>query len=82
MTDANIYICKRLMPCDGVTVRRSQHLEEIVARYPADRMAMRVLSLNDIVRDDYQPGVTQARYSLEAFPEDSRFLTMSAFFLE
>ena len=57
------------------------HLEAIADRYPADRMAMRVLSFNYLARGDYQRGLTQARHSLAAFP-DPQFLTMVAFFLE
>jgi len=58
------------------------HLEEIADRYPADRMALRVLSFNYLARGDYQSGLTQARHSLAACPEDPQFLTMTAFFLE
>jgi tetratricopeptide (TPR) repeat protein len=59
-----------------------QHLEEIADRYPADRMAMRVLSFNYLARGDYQRGVARARQSLTACPDDPQFLTMTAFFLE
>lgn len=59
-----------------------QHLEDIAEGYPGDRMAMRVLSFNNLARGDYQRGVTQARHSLAAFPDDPQFLTMAAFFLE
>jgi tetratricopeptide (TPR) repeat protein len=59
-----------------------QHLEAIADRYPADRMAMRVLSFNYLARGDYQRGVTRARHSLAACPDDPQFLTMMAFFLE
>jgi tetratricopeptide (TPR) repeat protein len=59
-----------------------QHLEAIAAHYPGDRMAMRVLSFNYLTRGDYQCGLTRARHSLEAFPDDPQFLTMTAFFLE
>jgi tetratricopeptide (TPR) repeat protein len=59
-----------------------QHLEEIAERYPADRMAMRVLSFNYLARGEYQRGMLRAQHSLEAFPDDSQFLTMTAFFLE
>lgn len=58
------------------------HLEEIAEHYPADRMAMRVLGFNYIARGDYQCGVTRARHSLAACPDDPQFLTMTAFFLE
>lgn len=59
-----------------------QHLETITERYPGDRMAMRVLSFNYLARGDYQHGLTRARHSLDAFPDDPQFLTMTAFFLE
>jgi tetratricopeptide (TPR) repeat protein len=59
-----------------------QHLEDIAERYPGDRMGMRVLSFNYIARGDYQRGATQAQHSLDAFPDDPQFLTMTAFFLE
>ena len=58
------------------------HLETILNGYPADRMALRVLSFNCLARGDYQSGLTHARHSLEAFPDDPQFLTMTAFFLE
>jgi tetratricopeptide (TPR) repeat protein len=66
--------------CNGAAALH--HLEAIADRYPADRMAMRVLSFNYIARGDYQSGVTQARHSLAACPDDPQFLTMAAFFLE
>jgi tetratricopeptide (TPR) repeat protein len=59
-----------------------QHLETIAEHYPGDRMAMRVLSFNYLAHGDYQRGLTQARHSLEVFPDDPQFLTMTAFFLE
>ena len=58
------------------------HLQTIADRYPADRMAMRVLSLNCIARGDYDSGLAHARHSLDACPDDPQFLTMTAFFLE
>jgi tetratricopeptide (TPR) repeat protein len=66
--------------CNGAAALH--HLEEIAEHYPADRMAMRVLSFNYIARGDYQRGATQARHSLAASPDDPQFLTMMAFFLE
>ena len=65
---------------DGETAL--QHLEKIAERYPADRMAMRVLSFNYLARGEYQRGMLQAQHSLDAFPDDPQFLTMTAFFLE
>lgn len=69
-----------MQSCNGTAAL--QHLEDIANRYPADRMAMRVLSFNYLARGDYQRGVVQARHSLDAFPDDPQFLTMTAFFLE
>jgi tetratricopeptide (TPR) repeat protein len=69
-----------LLSCNGAAAL--QHLESIVEHYPGDRMAMRVLSFNYLVRGDYQRGLTRAWHSLDAFPDDPQFLTMTAFFLE
>jgi tetratricopeptide (TPR) repeat protein len=66
--------------CDGAAALH--HLEQLAEQYPMDRMAMRLLSLNYLVRGDYQRGVMQARRSLNACPDDPQFLTMLAFFLE
>jgi tetratricopeptide (TPR) repeat protein len=66
--------------CDSVAAL--QHLEELVEQYPADRMAMRILSFNYLTRGEYQRGLTQAQRSLNTRPDDPQFLTMTAFFLE
>ncbi len=58
------------------------HLGTLAAKYPNDRMGLRVLSFNYIACGDYQGGLDQARRSLAVRPNDPQFLTMAAFFLE
>jgi tetratricopeptide (TPR) repeat protein len=58
------------------------HLEQLAEQYPLDRMALRVLSFTYLARGEYHRGLTRARRSLEARPDDPQFLTMTAFFLE
>jgi tetratricopeptide (TPR) repeat protein len=57
-------------------------LEQLAKQYPADRMAVRLLSLICIARGDYRGGLEIARRSLEACPDDAQFQTMMGFFLE
>jgi tetratricopeptide (TPR) repeat protein len=57
-------------------------LGEIAARYPTDRIAVRIVGLNCITQGDYRHGIDIARRSLEADPGDPQFQTMLGFFLE
>ncbi|HXH82620.1 MAG TPA: tetratricopeptide repeat protein [Candidatus Tectomicrobia bacterium] len=69
-------------------MRRDDHaaaherLEAVAARYPTDRMAVRIVGLNCITRGDYRHGIDVARRSLEADPDEPQFQTMLGFFLE
>jgi len=57
-------------------------LGQIAARYPTDRIAVRIVGLNCISRGDYRGGIDIARRSLEADPGEPQFQTMLGFFLE
>ena len=57
-------------------------LGQIAARYPTDRIAVRIIGLNCITQGDYRGGIDIARRSLEASPDDPQYLTMLGFFLE
>ena len=57
-------------------------LEQIAARYPTDRMAVRIVGLNCITQGDYRGGIDLARRSLEASPDEPQYQTMLGFFLE
>jgi tetratricopeptide (TPR) repeat protein len=57
-------------------------LGRIAARYPTDRIAVRIVGLNCITRGDYRRGIDIARRSLEADPGEPQFQTMLGFFLE
>jgi len=57
-------------------------LGQIAARYPTDRIAVRIIGLNCITQGDYRGGIAIARRSLEASPDDPQYLTMLGFFLE
>ena len=57
-------------------------LGEIVARYPTDRIAVRILGLNCITQGNYRRGIDIARRSLEADPGEPQYQTMLGFFLE
>jgi tetratricopeptide (TPR) repeat protein len=57
-------------------------LDQIAARYPTDRIAVRIVGLNCITQGDYRRGVDIARRSLEADPGEPQFQTMLGFFLE
>jgi tetratricopeptide (TPR) repeat protein len=57
-------------------------LGRIAARYPTDRIAVRIVGLNCITQGDYRRGIDIARRSLEADPGEPQFQTMLGFFLE
>ncbi len=57
-------------------------LEEVAARYPTDRIGVRLLSFMCIAQGDYLHGLELARKSLAAWPDDAQFQTMTGFFLE
>ena len=57
-------------------------LDDVAARYPTDRMAVRLVGLHCITRGDYRGGIDLARRSLEACPDEPQFLTMLGYFLE
>src|SRR4030095_2591747 len=56
-------------------------LGQITARYPTDRMAVRIVGLNCITQGDYRGGIDLARRSLEASPDEPQSQTMLGFFL-
>jgi tetratricopeptide (TPR) repeat protein len=66
--------------CDGATAQAS--LEEVAARFPTDRVGVRLLSFMCIAQGDYERGLAIARKSLAACPDDVQFQTMTGFFLE
>ena len=57
-------------------------LSQIAARYPTDRIAVRIIGLNCITQGDYRGGIDIARRSLDADPDEPQYLTMLGFFLE
>ncbi len=57
-------------------------LSQIAARYPTDRIAVRIIGLNCITQGDYRGGIDIARRSLEANPDEPQYQTMLGFFLE
>ena len=57
-------------------------LGQIAARYPLDRIAVRIVGLNCITQGDYRGGIDIARRSLEASPNEPQYQTMLGFFLE
>ena len=57
-------------------------LDDVAARYPTDRMAVRLVGLHCITRGDYRGGIDLARRSLQACPDEPQFLTMLGYFLE
>jgi tetratricopeptide (TPR) repeat protein len=57
-------------------------LGQIAARYPTDRIAVRIIGLNCITQGDYRGGIDIARRSLAADPDEPQYLTMLGFFLE
>jgi tetratricopeptide (TPR) repeat protein len=57
-------------------------LSDIAARYPTDRIAVRIIGLNCITQGNYRGGIDIARRSLEANPDEPQYQTMLGFFLE
>lgn len=57
-------------------------LGELAARYPTDRIAVRIVGLNCITQGNYRGGIEIARRSLEVNPGEPQFQTMLGFFLE
>jgi tetratricopeptide (TPR) repeat protein len=57
-------------------------LEGIAARYPTDRIAVRLVGLHCITQGNYRGGIELAKRSLEASPGEPQFLTMLGYFLE
>ena len=57
-------------------------LGQIAARYPTDRMAVRIVGLNCITQGNYRGGIDIARRSVEASPDEPQYQTMLGFFLE
>ena len=66
----------------GEAAAAYEHLGQIAARYPTDRIAVRIVGLNCITQGDYRGGIDIARRSLEADPGEPQFQTMLGFFLE
>ena len=57
-------------------------LERTSENYPLDRLMVRSVGLNCIVRGDYEGGISISRRSLDADPDEPQFMTMLGFFLE
>jgi tetratricopeptide (TPR) repeat protein len=57
-------------------------LGQIAARYPTDRMAVRIVGLNCITQGNYRGGIDIARRSLQTSPDEPQYQTMLGFFLE
>ena len=57
-------------------------LGQVIARYPTDRIGVRIFGLNCITQGNYRGGIDIARRSLEADPGEPQYLTMLGFFLE
>jgi tetratricopeptide (TPR) repeat protein len=66
----------------GEQTAAHDRLAHIAARYPTDRIAVRIAGLNCITQGDYRRGIDIARRSLEADPGEPQFQTMLGFFLE
>jgi tetratricopeptide (TPR) repeat protein len=66
----------------GQSLAADELLAQIGARYPTDRLAVRLLGFICIARGDYLAGLEIANRSLEACPDDLQFQTMKGFFLE
>jgi tetratricopeptide (TPR) repeat protein len=66
----------------GESLAAYERLGRIAARYPTDRIAVRIVGLNCITQGDYRGGIAIARQSLEADPGEPQFQTMLGFFLE
>src|SRR5262245_31342578 len=48
-------------------------LGQVAARYPTDRVAVRIIGLNAITQGNYRGGVAIARRSVDADPDESQF---------
>jgi tetratricopeptide (TPR) repeat protein len=59
-----------------------ERLGRVAARYPTDRIAVRIVGLNCITQGDYRGGIDIARRSLAADPGEPQYQTMLGFFLE
>jgi tetratricopeptide (TPR) repeat protein len=66
----------------GDTIGAHDRLRRMAARYPTDRIAVRIAGLNCITQGDYRGGIDLARQSLEADPGEPQYQTMLGFFLE
>jgi tetratricopeptide (TPR) repeat protein len=66
----------------GATHEAYRLLERITGEHPTDRISVRILGLNCITQGDYRGGITLARKSLAAAPDEPQYLTMLGFFLE
>jgi tetratricopeptide (TPR) repeat protein len=66
----------------GAQATAYDRLGEIAAKYPTDRIAVRIVGLNCITQGNYQGGIDIARRSLEANPGEPQYQTMLGFFLE
>jgi tetratricopeptide (TPR) repeat protein len=66
----------------GEAVAAHDGLRRLAARYPTDRIAVRLAGLNCITQGDYLGGIDIARRSLEADPGEPQYQTMLGFFLE
>ena len=64
------------------TIGAYDRLRQMAARYPTDRIAVRIAGLNCITQGDYRGGIAMARRSLEADPGEPQYQTMLGFFLE
>src|SRR5262245_22534788 len=65
---------------DRATART--YLDQLVAQYPTDRIALWQLSLMHTAQGTRREALTVARRSLEACPDEPGFQTMTGFFLE
>jgi tetratricopeptide (TPR) repeat protein len=66
----------------GDATAAHDRLGQLAARYPTDRIAVRLVGLNCITQGDYRGGIEIARRSLEADPGEPQYQTMLGFFLE
>ena len=66
----------------GDAIDAHDRLRRMAARYPTDRIAVRIAGLNCITQGDYRGGIDLARRSLEADPGEPQYQTMLGFFLE
>lgn len=66
----------------GDQVAAWDRMARIAARYPADRLAVRIAGLNCITQGNYRGGIDIARRSLDVDPDEPQYQTMLGFFLE